>query len=1480
MASLGAASFGHRDSESFDYTEGAEPIDIDAAIANNRRSRRDSQYSTPYGENGVGSMFDGPGHVVNPSSVSRMSHSLSRRRSGDGRRMSVESRRLSTDGRRMSMDSRRSGGTSVDGNEEEQYLSGEDVEESGTVRSRGRRRRRKSPSPIPAKSTVFENFAYIFGRTATPHAEPSSSRRPSLSARSLGGLSRRSRHAEGGSDYAVDTDSEEERWGYLSGEEDEGSEDEGDRRERASPSVSDMDYGSYPPSPAGSEHEHRLPMLSADPIFGNEARIDFDMDFEPLEPPPLGPPSRQTIYVADEDNTVRFIGYETQTTRQYLWRIGCILTCGILGLLGNWFPRLWLRWVSKERAFKDIADGFVVVETAYRDIALFPIHRMQYPYPISTAFPSTGFESSTPRTTSISSPKVNGGGNEHITTSQDTEDFMLDHLLVVDYRYARFALDPRSGLFTMLKDWRDPTWNGVLSVHGGLQQPVRQQRWTLFGPNVIDIEGKSTISLLIDEVIHPFYVFQIASIVLWSLDDYYYYAFCIALISAVSVTTTLIETRKTIARMREMSRFSCRVKVYVNGGWTERDSVDLVPGDIVDLVNSHLTLFPADLFLLSGDAIVNESMLTGESVPVSKTSIKDQDLVKWLDSQDVNGETAKSFLYAGTRVVRVRSALTADGSVGSPALGLVVRTGFNTTKGALVRSMLFPKPTGFKFYRDSIRFIVVLAGIAGLGFCASAVQFVRLGVPWHTILLRALDLVTVVVPPALPATLSIGTSFAISRLRKSGIFCIAPSRVNISGKVNVCCFDKTGTLTEDGLDILGVRGLERNVNRFGELIEDVHDLPMSDAKANFLYALATCHSLQVVDGEIIGDPLDVKMFTFTKWTLEEGHVAGTGKIKGKAGGETRPAALVQTVVRPPGSGQFRLEDALKGATKHAHFLEMGVIRTFEFVSSLRRMSVIVKRLKSNSMEVYVKGAPEVMIDICDKDSCTYSFSSVHLASVHIYYDDLLSYYTKRGYRVIAMAGKTIEGLSWLKAQRMKREQAESGLRFLGLIIFENKLKPGTTPVIQALRTAHLACRMITGDNPLTAVSVARECNLINQAAHVFSPVFIRGNASTRLAKLEWFCTDEPAWKLDDYSLKPLTPPAHRLVEAEEVDYQDCVLAVTGDIFRWMINYAPLETLQRMLVKTQIFARMSPDEKNEVVERLQALGYTVLMCGDGANDCAALKAADVGLSLSEAEASVAAPFTSSTPDISCVLEVIKEGRAALVTSFSCFKYMCAQNLVMLLLMLTILLTGHCILSYMGRTLPYSRIHTKRPTASLVSKKVLASIIGQIVITSAVQFWTFFWVRSQSWYTPPHQGSPKDGDSHLEATNYENSALFLVSCFQYILVAAVFSIGPPYRKPMWTNGWLMLAIIGLSSFNVLVLLRPPRSISAILELMSLPFSARITLLMAVVLNVAVSMAFEQWGTQFVAQAIGLVMQLFRGHQRIREGKLYKAVEGGMR
>lgn len=108
---------------------------------------------------------------------------------------------------------------------------------------------------------------------------------------------------------------------------------------------------------------------------------------------------------------------------------------------------------------------------------------------------------------------------------------------------------------------------------------------------------------------------------------------------------------------------------------TQCESTDLVPGDIVNLMDPPLSVLPADMFLLSGDTIVNESMLTGESVPVSKGPIKDEEIARWREANEVTGEASKSFLYAGTRVIRVRNGLTTDGSMGPPAIGLVVRTG-------------------------------------------------------------------------------------------------------------------------------------------------------------------------------------------------------------------------------------------------------------------------------------------------------------------------------------------------------------------------------------------------------------------------------------------------------------------------------------------------------------------------------------------------------------------------------------------------------------------------------------------------------------------------------------------------------------------------------------------------------------------------------------------------------------------------------------
>lgn len=117
-----------------------------------------------------------------------------------------------------------------------------------------------------------------------------------------------------------------------------------------------------------------------------------------------------------------------------------------------------------------------------------------------------------------------------------------------------------------------------------------------------------------------------------------------------------------------MSLTSSNVSIPIAGQVV--DSSALVPGDIVNLASPLLAVIPADLLLLSGDTIVNESMLTGESIPVSKAPIQDDDLVKWREGGDVTAAMAKGLLYAGTQVVRIRGNV-----VGGQALALVVRTG-------------------------------------------------------------------------------------------------------------------------------------------------------------------------------------------------------------------------------------------------------------------------------------------------------------------------------------------------------------------------------------------------------------------------------------------------------------------------------------------------------------------------------------------------------------------------------------------------------------------------------------------------------------------------------------------------------------------------------------------------------------------------------------------------------------------------------------
>jgi cation-transporting ATPase 13A2 len=312
--------------------------------------------------------------------------------------------------------------------------------------------------------------------------------------------------------------------------------------------------------------------------------------------------TNQKIYILTEDLTIVVAGFNTSTIGFGMYIAICTVTVGLAWLVFQWMPKWKVALVGRPAPLKECS--WLVIENQWGEFAVQQIDEQEYGRSLSSVF----------------------GVPEKDRHRDYDEDFdpVIKQLRCLDYRYIRFCYNPLKDKFVLANTWQDPAWTNVTALREGLDTEERDYRELVFGKNMIDLAEKPLGQLLVEEVINPFYVFQIASLFLWSVDEYYYYAACIFVISVVSITATVVETRATMKRLRDVSRFECEVRVIRNGFWRTVDSAELVPGDVYEVTDPSLTQLPCDSLLLSGDCIVNESMLTGESVPVSKIPMSDE----------------------------------------------------------------------------------------------------------------------------------------------------------------------------------------------------------------------------------------------------------------------------------------------------------------------------------------------------------------------------------------------------------------------------------------------------------------------------------------------------------------------------------------------------------------------------------------------------------------------------------------------------------------------------------------------------------------------------------------------------------------------------------------------------------------------------------------------------------------------------------------
>ncbi|KAI6087720.1 hypothetical protein F4821DRAFT_235759 [Hypoxylon rubiginosum] len=745
------------------------------------------------------------------------------------------------------------------------------------------------------------------------------------------------------------------------------------------------------------------------------------------------------------------------------------------------------------------------------------------------------------------------------------------------FQKRRFLYDPAKKTFSPLTYEIDaeprPQIEKFQKSKGISSQAELTKLEQYYGTNTFDIPVPTFTELFREHAVAPFFVFQIFCVGLWMLDEYWYYSLFTLFMLVAFESTVVWQRQRTLNEFRGMSIKPFDIWVYRLGKWTEIQSDKLLPGDLVSVGRTKEDSGVAcDMLLVEGTAIVNEAMLSGESTPLLKDSIQ----LRPADAPiDTEGLDKNAFLWGGTKVLQIthgnpdeEKPKLASGVPAPPdngAMAIVMKTGFETSQGSLVRTMIYSTERVSANNAEALFFILFLLIFAVAASWYVWDEGVKKDRKRSKLLLDCVLIVTSVVPPELPMELSLAVNTSLAALAKYAIFCTEPFRIPFAGRIDVACFDKTGTLTGEDLVVEGIAGLGLGHNGPDARESDGAHSHLTSVKAAGMettLVLASAHALvKLDDGEIVGDPMEKATLTALGWALGKNDTLAAKPSVTAAGGT---AGTVQ------------------------------VKRRFQFSSALKRQSSIatvhaVDPKTGNRIRgtfAGVKGAPETIMKM--------------LVTVPDDYEETFKYFTRRGSRVLALAYKQLTHDSELgsgKINDLKRENVEADLTFAGFLVLQCPLKDDAKQAVQMLNESSHRVVMITGDNPLTAVHVAREVEIVDRDVLILDAPERNDGGE----KLVWRSVDDKI-NIEVDASKPIDP---EIIKTKDICVTGYALAKFKDnVSAW----------QSLLRYTWVYARVSPKQKEEILLGLKDMGYFTLMAGDGTNDVGALKQAHIGIAL--------------------------------------------------------------------------------------------------------------------------------------------------------------------------------------------------------------------------------------------------------------------------
>ncbi len=564
---------------------------------------------------------------------------------------------------------------------------------------------------------------------------------------------------------------------------------------------------------------------------------------------------------------------------------------------------------------------------------------------------------------------------------------------------------------------------------------------------------------------------------------------------------------------------------------------------------------PADAILIESNSLLSdESILTGESVPVEKKVIKID------NNMEISNQLNKTnILYMGTIIIQGR------------AKAKVIATGMNTQMGNIA-GMLNDIEEEQTPLQKKLNALGKYVAVACLIICAIVtIAGIMKGLNIINMLITGISLSVAAVPEGLPAIVTIALALSVKRMIRKNTLIRKLHAVETLGCANIICSDKTGTLTQNKMTAKNIFTLDNILSISGDGYEKAGDFSVNNQRVNAL-KLETVNKILTTsvlcNNSIITS--DEKAFVGRNRTINQAK--GNWET---IGDPTEIALLVMA--------------AKTGLTKKSLENEYTQIDEIPFDSNKKYMSVIVKN-KNGKKYLFTKGAYDIILN-----QSTYILTESGSKSITQEIKNTISLNNDK------MADKALRvlGFAYKELSNDEDYKNQSNLIFLGLV---GMIDPPRKEAKQAVKTclkAGIKTIMITGDNKNTACAIAKQIGIYKDNHKVLTGKELDKISDENLAK-----------QIKDISVFARVSPNNKVQIVRVLKKMGNVVAMTGD----GVNDAPAIKEADIGVSMGISGTDVTKQTSQIVRVLKKMGNVVAMTGDGVNDAPAIKEADIGVSM--------------------------------------------------------------------------------------------------------------------------------------------------------------------------------------------------------------------------------------------------------------------------